>query len=305
MAQGAYGERLGRSFNLETPPTLGSRTERGHLIVTELLRDKPGFGFTEPIAPESAYLLGLQLRGITHHELWVDGRSIPVSPIAPNTTHLFDLECNPVCYTNEPFHDLFFYVPREALAELGGDDGKSAPRDLHWPRGAFLGDEVIRHIGYALLPALHAQQHTNQTFVDHVLLALRSHLVTTYGGFRAATAIRSQGGLAPWQERRVKELMRTRLADGVPLIELARECNLSTSTFVRAFRRSTGMSPHQWLMARRIDSAVALMGDHSRSLADIALLCGFADQSHFTRVFTARLGVRPGVYRANLPKSQP
>lgn len=120
MAQGAYGERLGRSFNLETPPTLGSRTERGHLIVTELLRDKPGFGFTEPIAPESAYLLGLQLRGITHHELWVDGRSIPVSPIAPNTTHLFDLECNPVCYTNEPFHDLFSTCRAKPLRNWAG-----------------------------------------------------------------------------------------------------------------------------------------------------------------------------------------
>lgn len=302
MARGAYGERLGRSFNLETPPTLCSHAERGQLVVTELFCDRPDFGFTEPIATESAYLIGLQLQGIASHELWVDGRSVPVKPIAPGTTHLYDLECNPVCYTDQPFHDLFFYIPREALAELG-EDGPEV-RDLKWPRGAFLDDAVIRHIGLALLPALDAGQHTNQTFVDHMLLALRSHLIATYRGLPTAKTQRPCSGLAAWQERRVKELMRTRLADGVPLVELARACDLSPSTFVRAFKRSTGLSPHQWLLAQRVDHSIDLMRDEKRSLADIAFACGFADQSHFTRVFTARMGVRPGVYRAGLPKTR-
>jgi len=304
MARGAYGEQLGRSFNLETPPTLSSPTRFGPLVVTELRSDEPGFGFTAPMATESAYLLGLQLRGIAHHELWVDGRSVPVKPISPGTTHLYDLECNPICFTDQPFHDLFFYLPREALTELGEDSGTPGVRDLRWEKGAFLDDTVVRHIGYALLPALHAQQHTNQIFVDHMLVALRTHLVATYGGLRAARVAPACGGLAPWQERRAKELMRTRLADGVPLIELARECDLSPSTFVRAFKRSTGMSPHQWLLMRRVDRAIELMSDRSRSLVDIALSCGFADQSHFTRVFTARTGVGPGVYRNAMPRSR-
>lgn len=303
MARGAYGERLGRSFNLDAPPTLGSQTDTGQLMVTELYCEAPDFGFTTPIAPESAYLLGLQLRGIAHHELWVDGRSVPVKPIAPGTTHLYDLECNPVCYTDQPFHDLFFYLPRETLAELGDDIGMSPVRDLSWMRGDFVDDPVIRHIGYALLPALHAQQHTNQTFVDHMLLALRSHLTVTYGGTPTTRVTSPCGGLAPWQERRVKELLRMKLAEGMPLIELARECGLSPSAFVRGFKRSTGMSPHQWLLMRRVDRAMELMHDHSRTLADIALSCGFADQSHFTRIFTAKVGVRPGVYRSSLPRA--
>lgn len=301
MARGAYGERLGRSFNLETPSTLSSKAECGNLVVTELLCEQPDFGFTEPIAAESAYLIGLQMRDIARHELWEDGHSIPVKPISAGTTHLYDLESSPVCYTDQPFHDLFFYIPRDALAELG-DDGATSVHDLQWPRGGFLGDEVIRHIGYALLPALDAQHHTNQTYVDHMLLALRSHLVATYGGIQAVKTPRPCSGLAPWQEHRTKELMRTRLADGVPLVELARACDLSPSTFVRAFKRSTGMPPHQWLLARRVDRAVELMRDHSRSLADIALACGFADQSHFTRAFTAQMGVRPGVYRVSMPR---
>jgi AraC-like DNA-binding protein len=301
MGRGAYGDRLGRSFHMDDPPTLVSHTAgRFRLAVTELRCDKPDYGFTAPIPREEAFLVGLQLRGLQRHELWVDGRAVRVQPIAENTCSFFDLTRDPLAYIAEPFHPLFFYIPQAALSELAAEVG--APHaTLVCRHGEPVEDDVLRALGCSLLPALHARQQSNALFVDHVLLALRAHLVRTYGGVRARTPPASRG-LAPWQERRARELMRAHLADGIALADLAAACTLSPSAFVHAFKRSTGISPHQWLIQRRVEFAMERMGDAGACLADIALECGFADQSHFTRAFMARMGVSPGTWRRHMLK---
>jgi AraC family transcriptional regulator len=106
-----------------------------------------------------------------------------------------------------------------------------------------------------------------------------------------------RGGLAPWQQRRARELIDARLDGGLPLAELAWACRLSVRHFARAFRQSTGQSPHRWLTARRLERARRLLEGSSRSLSEIAGACGFASQSHFTRVFTRRVGRSPGAWR--------
>ena len=100
----------------------------------------------------------------------------------------------------------------------------------------------------------------------------------------------ARGGSAAWQERRAKELMSGTLSQEMPLSRLASECGLSVGHFVRAFRQSTGLSPHKWLLFQRVALARELLGNWTGSLIEIALLCGFANQSHFTRVFGRLVG---------------
>jgi len=70
----------------------------------------------------------------------------------------------------------------------------------------------------------------------------------------------------------------------------------------RAFRRSMGMPPHRWLVRQRIEQAKALLREGRAPLAEISLACGFADQSHFTRCFSAWTGVSPGRWRRTIGK---
>jgi AraC family transcriptional regulator len=111
---------------------------------------------------------------------------------------------------------------------------------------------------------------------------------------------RVRGGLAPWQVRRAKEILSAHLDGGIPLQEVARECHLSMSHFSRQFRRTTGLPPHKWLLTRRIEVAKEKLDDRRLSLSDVAAACGFADQSHLTRVFTRMVGVTPGAWRRAL-----
>ena len=107
----------------------------------------------------------------------------------------------------------------------------------------------------------------------------------------------TRGGLAPWQVRRAKELMTANLQEHVPLSQLAARCGLSMRHFARAFRQSTGVPPHRWLLNHRVDRAKEKLRNPALTLAEIGLACGFADQSHFTRTFTAVVGMGPGLWR--------
>ena len=117
------------------------------------------------------------------------------------------------------------------------------------------------------------------------------------GGHSRIESKLPQGGLAPWQLRRAKEILNANIVGYISIAHLAAECGLSTCHFARSFRHSTGISPHRWLMHRRVERATELLKQSRLSIIDIALSCGFADQSHLTRVFTSVHGSAPGRWR--------
>ena len=106
-----------------------------------------------------------------------------------------------------------------------------------------------------------------------------------------------RGGLAPWQMRRTAQVLNERLGSKVTLARLAGECGVSVAHFGRAFRQTTGRTPHRWLVEQRVEHAKRLLVTSALPLAEIAAICGFADQSHFTRVFSQLVGSGPGAWR--------
>src|SRR5918998_2734887 len=122
------------------------------------------------------------------------------------------------------------------------------------------------------------------------------HLAQPYGGLKQPPE-RVRGGLAPWQERRAKEMLLDNLPEDRPLSDLAEACGMSVRHLARAFKATTGLPPHRWLLRRRVERAKELLEGTHESLSGIALACGFADQSHLTRVFQALAGSSPGAWR--------
>jgi AraC-like DNA-binding protein len=114
---------------------------------------------------------------------------------------------------------------------------------------------------------------------------------------RRAKQQEARTGLAPWQLRRVKEFMQAHLSDGVTLHDLASLTGLSLGHFSRAFKASTGLPPHRWLIRARIAMAQHLLLNSERTVSEIALSTGFSEQSHLTRVFSSILGMGPAAWR--------
>ena len=297
--QGTDGDRLGRHFGLTGTSTVAAWTTRGSLLLAaiRLRRDTatPGRGAAMPLPRERAFGITARLRDRPAHEPWPGVLPLHAGPYADGTiVSVVDLEREPLGRVEGPFDCLHFYVPRTALDELADDNGAERIETLSWPPAT--PDPVVARLGSCLVPVLDRPEQASSLFVDHVALALLAHFAQAYGGMQVAPRPVA-GGLAPWQERRAKEILSARLDADVPLAEVAGACRLSPSYFARAFRQSTGQPPHRWLSERRVDRAKDMLLGSALSLAEVALACGFADQSHFTRVFTRTVGTSPGAWR--------
>ncbi|WP_443478379.1 helix-turn-helix domain-containing protein [Novosphingobium aerophilum] len=103
--------------------------------------------------------------------------------------------------------------------------------------------------------------------------------------------------LACWQVNASLCLLRSGLSQPVSIVAVADVCRLSLCYFIRAFTETIGTSPYAWLLERRIEKSCTLMQETTLPLAQIALECGFGDQSHLTKAFAKRVGMTPGRWR--------
>lgn len=294
-ATGAYGDGLAKYFRVDAGSRLlTSALRKSKLAVTRIRRDTPGHGLTSPLPAEAAYSVLLQLRDSPRRELFMGGRSVHRGGYGARTTSIVDLEQEPTANLESPFDVLHFYVSRAALDEIADEQGASRVGTLTCERGGF--DETVWHLGQAILPALERPGEMGAMYADHLLLATHTYFAVAFGGMRLPEYGR-RGALAPWQLRCAIELMIERMGDDLSLSEPAAACGLSTSYFARAFRKSMGTPPHRWMLLQRVLRAKELLRNADRSLSAIATVCGFADQSHFTRVFTSIVGASPGAWR--------
>lgn len=87
------------------------------------------------------------------------------------------------------------------------------------------------------------------------------------------------------------------LGQDLRLAALANVSGMSTYHFAHRFKETVGVSPHAYVVARRIRRAQDMLKRDRSGLANVAIACGFASQAHFTTVFQCKLGVTPGQYR--------
>jgi AraC family transcriptional regulator len=298
----AYGKRLGEALRVENAPAIVTRALRtADIAVTEIRCDKPLREKRGPIQQEDAFLVTLHLSDSRNREYWEDGRRVSVCDLRAGESCLHDLKRDPTAFPDEAFHSLVFYLPRGALDAIADDANAPRIRDLSYEPGAGVNDVTISGLGSLLLPALRQPDQANPLFLDHVLLGVGVHVAQTYGGMRPMSRP-VRGGLAPWQERRAREILRANIKRGVALKEVARECGLSVGHFSHAFRRTLGVAPHKWLTEQRVVLSKEKLRDDGLSLSDVATECGFSDQSHLTRVFRQTIGVSPGAWRRALQR---
>lgn len=279
----------------DVPRLVTKRLYKSTLAVTEI-QGAANHGVTASVPYDDAYLVQLRLRECPRCDYFSEGRHVQTVDHGAGVIQIHDLRRDPVVDLQDPFHIMHLYLPRRVLNEIADEAAAPPIEDLHYKPGDCVRDAVVENLFLSLRPALAKPEEACVLFVDHVALALCAHVAQVHGGMRTSQRP-PRGGLAPWQERRSKELLNADLGGEIPLRQLAMECGLSVRHFTRAFRQSIGIPPHRYLLKRRVEQAQHLLKDPALPLLEVALVCGFADQSHFTRVFSASVGVSPGVWR--------
>jgi transcriptional regulator GlxA family with amidase domain len=110
-----------------------------------------------------------------------------------------------------------------------------------------------------------------------------------------------QGGLAAWQAKHLAAYIEDKLESKILIPDLAGVVQLSTSHFFRAFRKTFGEPPKEYIRGRRIRRAQELMLTSRLPLSQVALECGMCDQAHLCRTFRRIVGINPNAWRRQFP----
>ena len=196
---------------------------------------------------------------------------------------------------------LHLYLTPALIREAARDAGLD-PDEVEILGGPGSQEPQIERIGMSFLPELEARNLPGSTlYAEALAQALAVHLLRAHSslgrsGKRAAYG-EPEGGLSKRALRRATDYVGDNLAGDLALKDIARAANASPYHFLRLFKKSTGLSPHQYVIERRVGKARELLTTTDLPLHEVAATAGFADQSHMGRHTKRLLGVSPARLR--------
>jgi AraC family transcriptional regulator len=293
----AITEAVGQRFHRPRAPSVVAlaKPSKIPIIVSHVMSDvaMPEKTLAPPV--EQAFAIHVHHRPLVSAEIWIGGKHANLPPVATGGACIFDLQTSPVALIREPFEFSRFYLARATLDDLAFSQGQPRVSHLRAPKFGHP-DPVIHNLARTLLARITMLgEDVDSLFADGIALAFHAHVVRVYG--EAPEPRPWRGGLTPRRLRLVCEWMIERLADPLSIPGIAAQIDMAPGHFARAFRQATGEPPHRWLMRQRIERTKGLLRSPDMTLAEIALICGFVDQSHLTRVFSRAEKMTPAVWR--------
>jgi len=158
-------------------------------------------------------------------------------------------------------------------------------------------DPQVERFGLLLMAELEAGCPSGRLFADAVGQALVAHLLQRYSPGGEARGTEERSGLSATRLRRALDFLEENLERDIPLVDLAASAALSPYHFARQFKAATGLTPHAYLISRRVERAKDLLSHTGLPIAAVAAAVGFSHQSHLTRHFKRLVGTTPARFR--------
>lgn len=179
-----------------------------------------------------------------------------------------------------------------ALLKQVGQDWVNPDRIELIPHFMSEQDVLIQGIFCALRDELESGKSGGYLLIESLKTTLAIHLLRNYCTTQPKLSSHADG-LSFLKRQQVTDYINDHLHQDVKLIELAALAQMSPYHFLRLFKQSMGVTPHQYILQRRIEKAKCLLQHGELSIAEVAARVGFCDQSHFTRYFKRIVGVTP------------
>jgi AraC-like DNA-binding protein len=244
-------------------------------------------------ASDRGFLVGIS-QNAGHRRRIIHGSRSALHDFEKDSIYLRDFADDYKADLHGAFDFVLIEVSRAFITNAAYDRGGSLVTELSSLTGQK--DAVLGHLAQVVALTLERKNDASQLFVDQLGLTIGTYLIEQFGNVQSQSD-RINRRLSPLHEARAKEMLLAKARGNISIEEIASACNLSRSYFIHAFRETTDRTPHQWLLEQRIERARHLLKHTDTSLSEIAIACGFSDQSHFTRTFSQLVGVPPGTWR--------
>ena len=223
------------------------------------------------------------LDGRIHHERVVEG-DIVITPAQVGHRSCWNAE-----------HD-FIVIAIASDVFARAVDESAEPSNVELVPHFATSDGLVLQIGLALKGVLENNPQGSRLYAETMANALAVHLLQHYSA-RQPILRNYNGGLSRHQLRQVIDYINGHLDQDLGLAELAKIVQMSPHYFTRLFKQSTGLTPHQYVIHRRVERAKELLLNGELTIAEVAYSVGFANQSHLNRHLKRLLGVTPRYIR--------
>jgi AraC family transcriptional regulator len=253
--------------------------------------------------PEDSVWEAVTQRNSASHFLWfvvepfrlyyeVDGRPVWSGPLEPNTAHVVQAGQSVRALWQDSGRVLHLYLPHEQLVQVANEYGKP---DVELVDRGLQVDPRLQTIVSLLLDRISESDTLGRLEMDTLGILTCAHLLRAWSRTRTASELR--GRLGSLQTRRAIAFLNDHLHCDIGLKDVAEYVGLSPYHFTRAFKRTVGVSPHRYLLLRRLEKAKTLLEKSSLGVAQIAARVGYADSNQLARVFRKELQTSPTSYR--------
>jgi AraC family transcriptional regulator len=234
---------------------------------------------------------------IAFPEMWFAGKKQSARRIAPGQVNVIPTGLPYSCRWSVPTEDIVLEFDPAFVEAVAGRD---VDKDRLEIEPAFAApDAILANLALLMAAEVRAEGRHGETYGEALGSAVVARLLRRHG------AVRREAGRRPYplsraEMARIREYIDGHLEARLSLRELADLVGMNVYRFLRSFKASMGVPPHHYVLEQRLDRSKSLLADVGLPIAEVALRCGFANQSHFSTTFRRHVEVTPWRYRRAL-----
>ena len=265
--------------------------------------EEPAFVAPVMLAPPRQIRLLLLLSGAMRLGLTSAGRQLQYDStpgtIKLTTHHQPPYEMQWATLTATPVRTAHLYLPEQLLTQAAEAAGLNTAR-IELAAGSAIPDAMLYLLGRTLVQEAASPAARGPLYGETAAQLLAAQLLRQHCVF-AHELPGHRGRLPTARLRQVREYVQAHLRAAIRLEELAALACLSPYHFCRVFKRTTGLSPNQFVICQRLEKAVALLRHSDLNVGEVAAAVGYASHPHFTHLFVRHTGRLPTDYRPGRP----
>jgi AraC family transcriptional regulator len=245
------------------------------------------------------HMLRLQTRGATITE-WRSLGDAGTTVLRPGNLAFFTASarhgtCNSRPHRSEEPNEQIVALISETMLQQAIEIASVTPECVRLEDKRIFRDRPLEHMVWALRDVGMQKSSTRRLLGETLSNAIALHLIGNHSS--GSVAKDHKGGIPGPRLRHVLDYVEEHLEGDLSLSSLATEATMTVFHFSRAFRQSTGQSPYQYVLQRRIEWAKKLLRKSDLTVGEISFQTGFIQQTHFARLFQRKTGLTPTAFR--------